>query len=191
VGIPGALDAGNAFYIATARVTGMSLGIIVTATVSHIVPTNSVAASLTQAIADARKGLADYAIALFSASDSAPLRAELLSQAIAIENLRASAMFEDRDIRDRSNALRLLDAALVRAIGVAQLLAPQLPTLRRADASTEVGLADAIAEAIAAIEAWRAIAIDTAAFSRILLRARARLHSFGRCAEVLQHRTRK
>jgi uncharacterized membrane protein YccC len=175
VGIPGALDAGNAFYIATARVTELSLGILVTATVNHIVPANSVAASLTHAIADARKGLADYAIALFSASDAAPLRAKLLSQALAIENLRAAAMFEDRDIRDRGNALRLLDAALVRAVGVAQLLARQLDAFGRGEASTGAGLDDAIAEATAAIKAWRGVAIDTAAFSRILLRARASL----------------
>ena len=175
VGIPGALDAGNAFYIATARVTELSLGILVTATVNHVVPANSVAASLKQAIADARKGLADYAIALFSARDAAPLRAKLLSQAIAIENLRAAAMFEDRDIRDRSNALRLLDAALVRAVGVARLLARQLDAFRRSEVSMEAGLDDAIAEATGAIEAWRAVAIDTAAFRRILLRARARL----------------
>ena len=101
VGIPGALDAGTAVYIATARVTEMSLGIIVAATVSHLVPANSVAASLRHAIADARNGLADYAIALFSAGDAAPLRMKLLSQAIAIENLRAAAMLEDRNIRDR------------------------------------------------------------------------------------------
>jgi uncharacterized membrane protein YccC len=175
VGVPAVLDAGNAFYIATARVTEISLGIIVSATVSHMVPSNSVAASLTQAIADARKGLADYAIALFSASDVAPLRAKLLSQSIAIESLRASAMFEDRGIRDRSNALRLLDAALVRVIGVAQLLARRLDAFGRANASSEAGLNDAIAEATAAIEAWSTFAIDTAAFSQRLLRARARL----------------
>src|SRR5262249_46313226 len=37
VGIPGALDAGNAFYTAVARVTEISLGIMVTAAISHIV----------------------------------------------------------------------------------------------------------------------------------------------------------
>jgi uncharacterized membrane protein YccC len=126
VGIPGALDAGNAFYIATARVTEISLGIIVTATVSHIVRPNSLAAPLWQAIADARRGLADYAIALLSGSDAAPLRVKLLSQAITIENLRGSAMFEDRDIRERSNALRLLGAAFLRVVGVAQLIGRQL-----------------------------------------------------------------
>ena len=48
VGIPGALDAGNAFYIAVGRVTEISLGIIVSATISHIVLPSSLAASLRQ-----------------------------------------------------------------------------------------------------------------------------------------------
>src|SRR6202043_1616946 len=46
VGIPGALDAGNAFYTATARVTEISLGIIISATISHIVLPDSLAVSL-------------------------------------------------------------------------------------------------------------------------------------------------
>jgi uncharacterized membrane protein YccC len=175
VGIAGALDPGNAFYIATARVTEISLGIIVTATVSHIVSQNSVAASLTQVITNTRKGVADYAIALFSASDAAPLRAKVLSQSITIEKLRTSAVLEDRDIRNRSSAVRVLDAALVRVIDVGRLLAPRLDAFRRTDAFTEEGLDDAVAEATAAIKAWHAAAIDTAAFSRRLLRARARL----------------
>ena len=122
VGIPGALDAGNAFYIAVGRVTEISLGIIVAATVNQVVLPNSLARSLWQAVADARAGLADYAVALFGAGDTAPLRAKLLGQAIEIENLRASAIFEDREIRDRSNSLQLLDAALINAVDVAQLL---------------------------------------------------------------------
>jgi uncharacterized membrane protein YccC len=119
--------------------------------------------------------LADYAIALLSASDAAPLRVKLLSQAITIENLRASAMFEDRDIRERSNALRLLGAAYLRVVGVAQLIGRQLDAPGRAEAPTEAGLDDAIAEATAAIKAWRAVGIDAAALSGRLLRARVRL----------------
>src|SRR5215471_7967967 len=49
VGIPGALDPRNAFYIATARITEITLGIIVTAAVSHIILPSSLAASLWQA----------------------------------------------------------------------------------------------------------------------------------------------
>ena len=175
VGIPGALDAGNAFYIATGRVTEISLGIIVAATVSYVVLPNSLAPSLWQAVANAHAGLADYAVALFGAGDTAPLRAKLLGQAIEIENLRASAIFEDREIRDRSNALRLLDAALINAVGVAQLLRRTLDALGHTGASTAAGVGDAIAEATAAIKGWRAAAIDAAALGRCLLRARARL----------------
>jgi uncharacterized membrane protein YccC len=174
VGIPGALDAGNAFYIATARVTEISLGIIVTATVSHIVLPSSLGASLWQAVADARAALGDYAIALLGAGDTAPLRAKLLGQAIAIENLRASAIFEDREIRDRSNALRLLDAALISVVGVAQLLGRQAGALGRTGAATEAEIDDAIAEAAAAIQTWRAAAIDAAGLSQRLLQAAAR-----------------
>src|SRR5690349_21167597 len=45
VGIPGALDAGNAFYVAMGRVTEIR-GIIVAATVSHVVLPNSLVPSL-------------------------------------------------------------------------------------------------------------------------------------------------
>ena len=175
VGIPGALDAGNAFYIATGRVTEVCLGIIVAATVNRIILPSSLGPQLWQAVAEAREALADYAIALFKPGDSAPLRAKLLGQAIAIENLRASAIFEDREIRDRSDRLRFLDAALIDVVGVAQLLGPQLDALGRSGASTEGALDAAIADATSAIQAWRASAIDAAVLRRRLLRAQAHL----------------
>jgi uncharacterized membrane protein YccC len=103
------------------------------------------------------------------------LRAKLLGQAIAIENLRASAVFEDRELRARSDRLRLLDLALIDVVGVAQLFGPQLDALRRSGASTEGALAAAIAAATAAIQAWRAAAIDAAGLRRRLLRAQADL----------------
>jgi uncharacterized membrane protein YccC len=175
IGIPATLDAGNAFYITTARVTEISLGIIVTATISHIVLPGSLAASLRQAVADAHAGLADYALALFNAGDTAPLRAKLLGQAIAIENLRASAIFEDPAIRDRSNSLRLLASALISIVGVTQLLSSQLDAIGRTGGPNDVRVNDAIADATAAIKKWRAAAIDAAGLERCLLRARARL----------------
>ena len=104
------------------------------ATVSYVVFPSSLAGSLRQAVAGARAGVADYAVALFGAGDTAPLRAKLLGQAIEIENLRASAVFEDRGIRDRSNSLQLLDAALINAVDIAQLLRPALDALGRTDA---------------------------------------------------------
>jgi uncharacterized membrane protein YccC len=144
VGIPGALDAGNAFYIGTGRVTEVCLGIIVAATVNHIILPSSLGPQLWQAIAGARNALADYALALFARrGDSASSRTKLLGQAIAMENLRVSAIFEDREIRDRSERLRFLDTALIDAIAVAQPLNPQVDTLERS-AYDETGLDNAI-----------------------------------------------
>ena len=175
VGIPGALDAGNAFYIAMGRVTEVCLGIILAATVDHIILPRSLSTPLWQAVAAARETLADYAVALFGPGDTAPLRAKLLSQAIAIENLRASAVFEDREIRDRSDGLRLLDTALIDVVGVAQLLGWQLRALEQSGASIKGGLNEAIAEATSAIRAWRSAPIDADAFSRRLLLAQQHL----------------
>src|SRR5262245_2198831 len=171
VGIPGALAAENAFYVATARVTEICLGIIVTATVSQVVFPSSLAASLRQAVAGVRTKLADYAVALFETGDAAPLRAKLLGEAIAIENLRASAIFEDREIRDRSDALRLIEAALIRVVGVAQLLAVALEPSDRTRTQNEACFDDAIGTEAAAIKAWRANAIDAAGLRRRLVRA--------------------
>jgi uncharacterized membrane protein YccC len=175
VGIPGALDPGNAFYIATGRVTEVCLGIIAAATINHIILPSSLGTQLWQAVAVARETLADYALALLKAGATAPLRAKLLGQAIAIENLRGSAAFGDREIRDRSDQLRFLDLALIDVVGVAQLLGPQPDTLGRSGASTEGGLDAAIADATSAIQAWRATAIDADALRRRLLRAQAHL----------------
>src|SRR5215831_15179798 len=82
VGIPGALDPENAFYIAIARVTEISLGIVVTATVNHIILPSSLADSLWKAVAEVRERLAQYASALLAHGDAAPLRAKLINQAI-------------------------------------------------------------------------------------------------------------
>jgi len=175
VGIPGALDASNAFYIATGRVTEVCLGIIVAATVNHIILPSSLGPQLWQAVIDGSQALADYALALLERrGDSAPSRSKLLGQAVAIENLRASAIFEDREIRDRSDRLRFLDTALIDAIGVAQPLGQQLNALERR-AYNEMGLDDVIADATAAIRAWRAAAMGAHALSRRLLRAQAHL----------------
>jgi uncharacterized membrane protein YccC len=72
VGIPGELDAGNAFYTATGRVTEVCLGIIVAATVNRIILPSSLGPQLWQAVAGARATLADYAIAHFKPGDGAP-----------------------------------------------------------------------------------------------------------------------
>ena len=61
---------------------------------------------------------------------------------------------------------------MIDAIGVAQPLGQQLNALERR-AYNEMGLDDVIADATAAIRAWRATAIDANGLSRRLLRAQA------------------
>ena len=171
VGIPGALDAGNAYYVATARVTEISLGIISTATVSHIILPNSLAAALWQAIADIRVSLANYALAILGDGDLARERANLISRTISIENLLESAIFEDREVRDRSNSLRLLNTSLIDVIGAAQLLGERLEDLRQTHQWSEAEIDDALAEASGAVKAWRRGEIDGAGLRARLLQA--------------------
>jgi uncharacterized membrane protein YccC len=170
VGIPGALDAGNAFYTATARVTEISLGIIVTATISRVILPSSLADPLWQAVADARERVAQYALAVLGHGNAAPLRAKFISQAIAIENLRASAIFEDREVRDRSNSLRFLNTALIDVVGAAQRLGEQLENLRHAGERVAEAIDDAFAEAADAVEAWRSGRLGAAGLCTALLR---------------------
>jgi uncharacterized membrane protein YccC len=170
VGIPGALDAGNAFYVAMARVTEISLGIIATATVSRVILPSSLANSLWQAIADIRERLAQYALALLGSRDVASVRSKLISQAITIENLRASAVFEDREVRGRSSSLRLLNTALINVVGAGQRLHDGLESLRRTGEQADAAIDQAVSEIGTMVEAWRAGSIDAAGLcARLLL----------------------
>jgi uncharacterized membrane protein YccC len=100
-----------------------------------------------------------------------------MSQAIAIENLRASAIFEHREVRDRNSGLRGLNAALINVIGAAQPIGAQLENLRRTGKPIEEGLGGAVAEAATAVRTWRAGVIDAARLRGDLLRACARSSS--------------
>jgi uncharacterized membrane protein YccC len=175
VGIPGALEPGNAFFIAEARVTEISLGIIATAAISHLILPVSLADALRRAVATGRAELADYAAALLGGLDTTSLRAKLLGQVIAIEHLRASAIFEDRAIRDRSGALRQLDIALLGVVDIAYLLGRSLDWLRRGGAVIGPGLDGAVTRAAAAVDLWRSGRLDAAGLSRRFVRASARL----------------
>ena len=170
VGIPGALAADNAFFIAVARVTEICLGIIVTATISHLVLPLSVTGPLRQAINAARSGLADHAVALLGGGD-ASVPTTLLDEARTIKDLGASAVFEDRQLRDRSEALRRLDLAFVRAVAIGQLLSWQLEAFRQTAKRRHAEISEALAEAAIAIEDWRRTAIDAAQLGRRLARA--------------------
>lgn len=178
IGIPGALNPGSAFYIAVARVTEIGLGIIMTATVSQLVLPVSLAARLRKAIADLRAGLADYAGALLAGRPAGELRVRLMAQVVAIENLRAAAIFEDPELRARRAALEHLDVAAVDVLGVGRLLEQRLDGSGPAVAPGSVAdaLPDrAIAEAARAVDAWRDAGADAAALARRLRQADALL----------------
>jgi uncharacterized membrane protein YccC len=175
VGISGALAPDNAFFIAVARVTEISIGLMTTAAISRLVRPVSLADSLRRAIAGSRDELAGCAISLLGGGDTSAQRTALLAQVIAIENLRASAVFEDREIRDRSGALRSLDVAMLGVVDVAQLLARSLDWLRRSGAVMGRGFDEGMARAAAAIDLWRHDRLDAAALSRAFVKASAGL----------------
>jgi uncharacterized membrane protein YccC len=175
VGIPGALDPGNAFFIAVARITEISLGIMTTAAISYLVLPVSLVDSLHGAVATGRAELADYAAALLGGRDTISLRTKLLGQVIAIENLRASAVFEDRDIQARSGTLRRLDIAMVGVVDVAHLLGRSLDRLRRGSTVIGPALDGSLVKAATAIDRWRGGELDAAGLSRGLVRASAGL----------------
>ncbi len=176
VGIPGALDPGNAFFIAVARVSEISLGIMTAAAVSHLVLPMSLAGALRRAVATGRADLADYAAALLlGGRDTTSLRTKLLGQVVAIENLRASAVFEDREIQNRSGVLRRLDIAMLGVVDVAHLLGRSLDWLRRGRAVIGPGLDGTLTRAAAAIDVWRGGKLDAAGLSRRLVQASASL----------------
>jgi uncharacterized membrane protein YccC len=175
VGIPGALDPGNAFYVATARVTEISLGIVVTAAVSHLILPVSVAGMLRQELADARSWFADYSLAVLRRGDDQSLRAKLLGEVVRIEDLCASAIFEEHEMRGRRDLLRRLGAAFAEAFGSCQLLMRELVAYRQADAASVAGVSEAATQASLAIRSWRSEQITAARLGERLLRAQASL----------------
>ena len=174
VGVPGALDANDAFYIATAPVTEICLGIIIAAAVNRIVFPSSAVPALWQSVAAARRALADHVAGLLGAGDAGKSTASLVSRAIAIENQRASAIFEDRELRGRSSSLRLLSIALLQVVGAVQLLGEQLAYFRCADLPVGAGIDETLVGAISALKLWQAGAIDAAGLHQKLLEAEAR-----------------
>ena len=176
VGIPGALAPGDAFYIAVARVTEISLGIICGAIVAHLVFPDRLAPALWRTLADARLNLGNYAVAMLHTSATIAPRGELLGQAAAIEDLRCAAIFEDQDVRDRSDRIAYLNGTLIHFVGTAQLLGDHIEAPRpTAGSTTEDGRA--LAEAAAAIRAWQAGTIDAAELGQRLLQAQHEMTS--------------
>ena len=175
VGVAGALSTNTAFYIATARVTEICLGIIVAAAINRIILPSSAVAALWRSVAAARQALVDHVAAVLGGSDAAKSTASLVSRAIAIENQRASAIFEDRELRGRSDTLRLLNIALLRAVGAAQSLGEHLGYFRHPD-RPPLGAAtdDTLASAVSALKLWQSGVIDAAGLQQKLREADAR-----------------
>jgi uncharacterized membrane protein YccC len=174
VGIPAALEANNAFYTATARVTEICLGIIVAAAVNRIVLPSSLAATLWQSVAAGRQALIDYLAEMPEDGRAAKSAAPLVSKAIAIENQRASAISEDREVRDRSSSLRLLNLALLRAVAAAQSLGDHLAYLRHAGRPVEASINDAVSGASQLLKLWQTGAINASGLHQKLREAEAR-----------------
>src|SRR5215472_10818836 len=171
VGISGALEPGNAFFIAVGRVSEISLGIMITAVISHLILPVSLAQSLRRTVATARGQVADYAVAVLRGGAAAQaLRAQLIGQVMAIEKLRASAVFEDRDIRDRNDLLRSLDVAMLQVIDIAQFAERSLGWLRQNAPSVVSRLERSLGQAASAIDLWRGGSLDPAGLRSSLAR---------------------
>jgi uncharacterized membrane protein YccC len=130
----------------------------------------SLAASLRHAIAAARDGLADHAVALLKGGAAASSLTKLLGEARTIKDLSASAVFEDRDMRERSDAIRRLDVAFVKAVSTGQLLRSLIDGCRMTAGSGGGSMAEATNEAAIAIQDWRSATIDASRLGGRLLR---------------------
>src|SRR5271165_4180984 len=168
VGIPGALDAGNAFYIAMARVTEVCLGIIVSATVAHVIFPDPVTISLDTALADGRRRLVSYAISVLTADRYRDVQVEVLKDASTTESLLRSAIFEDRRIRETSGLIRAVAGASVDVLASGQSLERQGELMRRRGWSDSAGLVLQANQAIGLLKDWQAGQINAAALAKRL-----------------------
>ncbi|MBV8192247.1 MAG: FUSC family protein [Alphaproteobacteria bacterium] len=174
VGIPAALSPESAFYIAQARITEIMLGILATAAISHLVLPDRLTVSLRAAIASSRAAVVDGALALLEQRDAPALLNGMATQVIAIENLRSSAIFEDRAVRLCSEAIRRLGAAILAVVDAARRL-DRDPWGHRLCLAALPDLQPAARKAAAAIELWRDGKLDARALGYAFARASAEL----------------
>jgi hypothetical protein len=109
-----------------------------------------------------RLEFADYAPAVLGDGDVAGRARITHQQGDCIENRRAPALFEDGEVRSRSNSLRLLNAPLIDVLAAVQLFGAQLGMLRPTAERIEAGIDDALSEAAAAARAWRTDGVGAA-----------------------------
>src|SRR5262249_55786197 len=104
----------------------------------------------------------------------AALRSKLLEQVVAIHNLQASAIFEDREIRSQSGALRGLTVAMLRMVEAAQLLDRSLDRPAGGDGANPP-LNSVMAHMASALSLWQGGALDATGLQRQLVQAGAEL----------------
>ena len=175
VGVTGALAPENAFYVATARVTEICLGLVVTALISHLVLPVSLADALRHAVATARADVIDYARDLLARLDPTPQRSKLLAQVIEINRLGASAIFEDRDIRSRSAALRRLDIAMLKVVDLGHLVDYSSKLLAHVGDPLAESLSDFLSGVSVTIDSWGRDELSKTEFRHRLVAASADL----------------
>ena len=154
VGIPGALDPMNAFYIAQARATEISLGIIVTATISYIFLPLTLTSLLYETIGQARRSLGQNVVSALTGTEPARDPTTNLQHAAKIESLLATATFEDRKVRARGAAIQQMNTAFVRVVSLARLFARHNACLPTIDGPGDAALKGAACAAVRAIQDW-------------------------------------
>ncbi len=174
VGIPAALAPGNTFYLASARLTEICLGIIVGTVASELILPVPMAHTLKTALGDSRRIVSRFVVALMAGDDTTAHATDVVACTISLEDLLNSAIFEDAPSRASRRQIRGVAAA---QIGVLAAARPLIRPLRdqpdqRSDTISPL-LSDATrGEVWAAVEAWgegRLVAAELAARLEALL----------------------
>lgn len=142
VGIPATLEPEHCFYIATARMTEICLGILVGTGVNQLVLPVRMAGTLAAALAEARPAVAGFAARVLARPGREAPGAPLVALATRIEDLLDTALFEDPATRRAAPAIRAFVATLL------DVLAAARPLERRGRT------APPLHEAAAAVRAW-------------------------------------
>ena len=169
IGIPATLNPDNTFYLATARLTEICLGIMVGTAVNQLIMPARMTDSLKRALADTRRTVSGFAAGVLNDGDVTGERAGVVSAVMRIEDLLNSAVFEDVPTRLASNQIRGLAGALVDVLAAAQPLQRQLraPSNGRQPAGCFVPW-QTRTEAAEAIMSWESGGLDAVALTERL-----------------------
>jgi uncharacterized membrane protein YccC len=173
VGIPGALAPAGAFYLAVARVTEITIGIVVTAGISALIMPQSFGDLVRRSIADLRDSVTNCVGVVLRSHARPGDCPSLLRKTAALEQMRYSAIFGDEKIRRARHQIANLTAAAVRVVGTIECLATGPQTLRQTAGGGVSDIVSVLDEATRAVRAWQAselAAIDLRCQLRALYR---------------------